>query len=328
MTADTVPWVSVIVPTYRRPDLLARCLGALRRQPLAARRYEIIVCDDGPDPASRSAVKAAAQAFAGAPAIHYIEVVGTQGPAAARNRGWRRAAAPVIAFTDDDTVPDAAWLAEGLAALPEGAAAAAGRIIMPLPERPSDIELDAAGLTRAEFVTANCFIRRRVLEEVGGFDERFSIAWREDSDLHFTLLERGYSIVAAPKALVVHPLRELPFCVGARMQKKVMYDVLLYGKHPRLYRERIRRGPPWLYLSISACLALAAALALAGRPAGAAACLLAWALLTTGLFLRRLMHSALTLRNTIELLITSLLNPPLSMFWRLAGVRRFGARLP
>src|SRR5690606_26512499 len=139
----------------------------------------------------------------------------------ARNEGWRNARGPVIAFTDDDTVPDAGWLAAGLAAMVDGVAAVTGRIEMPLPAKPSDIEVDAAGLTRAEFVTANCFVRRDVLEEVNGFDERFSMAWREDSDLHFNLLERGHKIVRAPDALVVHPLRDMRFAAGIGMQKKV-----------------------------------------------------------------------------------------------------------
>lgn len=320
--------VSVVVPTYRRPDLLERCLAALQRQTLAAGEYEIIVCDDGPGEAARSVVAKAAAAMPGGPLIHYLEIRETQGPAAARNRGWRHASAPVIAFTDDDTVADPAWLAAGLAAMAGGADAATGRILMPLPDRPSDIELDAAGLTRAEFVTANCFIRRSILESVDGFDERFSMAWREDSDLHFTLLEGGCRIVHSPDALVVHPLRPMPFAAGVGMQRKVVFDVLLYRKHARLYRERIRRAPPWLYLFISLSLALALALALTGAGGLAAFALAVWGAATLAFFLARLRRSAPTARNVGELFITSLLIPPLSIFWRLVGISRYGAGFP
>src|SRR5690606_28767157 len=135
----------------------------------------------------------------------------TQGPAGARNVGWRTAAAPIIAFTDDDTVPEPGWLQGGLEAMASGADAATGRVIMPLPERPSDYERDAARLEGAEFVTANCFVRKAALEAIGGFDERFTSAWREDSDLHFSLLEQGRSIVPAPAAVIVHPLRPARF---------------------------------------------------------------------------------------------------------------------
>ena len=43
--------------------------------------------------------------------------------------------------------------------------AAAGRVVVPLPERPTDYERDAAGLEGTEFVTANCFCRRAALGE-------------------------------------------------------------------------------------------------------------------------------------------------------------------
>lgn len=51
--------VSVVVPTYNRPDLLERCLAALLRQNLPAQAYEIMVCDDGPSAAARAVVDAA-----------------------------------------------------------------------------------------------------------------------------------------------------------------------------------------------------------------------------------------------------------------------------
>src|SRR5262249_55720511 len=138
--------------------------------------------------------------------VRYVRPEDGRGPAAARNAGWRLARGAAIAFTDDDTIPDPAWLRAGLKAL-ENADALWGRVRMPLPERPTDYERNEAGLERAIFVTANCFCRRHVLEAVNGFDERFTMAWREDADLFFTLLERGYFVRHAPAALVVHPVR-------------------------------------------------------------------------------------------------------------------------
>lgn len=79
------PSVSVVVPTCGRPELLSRCLQALERQSLPRDRYEIIVLEDS----------------------------ARQGPAAVRNRGWRRACAPIVAFTDDDCAPNPDWLLWG-----------------------------------------------------------------------------------------------------------------------------------------------------------------------------------------------------------------------
>jgi len=326
--AAVQPRVSVVIPTYRRPDLLQRCLAAVQVQTLPAAEYEIIVCDDGPSDQARAVVESAKQSNPAGPTIHYLPITETQGPAGARNQGWRHARGPVIAFTDDDTVPDPSWLEAGLRAMDDDVDAITGSIEMPLPEQPTDLELDAAGLTRAEFVTANCFVRRQVLAEVNGFDERFSIAWREDSDLHFTLIERGYRLRRVPEAKVVHPLRDMRFAAAIGMQKKVLFDVLLYCKHPKLYRERIRRTPPWFYLSICFFLGASILFAIFGQFAAAAIFLALWAITTLWFFWKRLMPSAKTWRNIVELLLTSIAIPPLSIFWRLIGIRRFGAKFP
>lgn len=61
---------------------------------------------------------------------------------------------------------------------------------MPLPNPPTDYELNTAGLEKAEFVIANCFYRRKAIASINGFYERFTMPWREDSDLFFTLLKQ------------------------------------------------------------------------------------------------------------------------------------------
>src|SRR5690606_37787986 len=87
-------------------------------------------------------------------------------------------------------------------------------------------------------------------------DERYRRPWREDSDLHFALLERDYRIVHAPRALVLHPVRPAPWGISARIQKNVFFDALLFKKHPRLYRTRIAAGPPLRYYFVVTALAV------------------------------------------------------------------------
>jgi glycosyltransferase involved in cell wall biosynthesis len=288
--------VSVVIPSCNRPELLERCLAALRRQSLDPGCFEVIVIDD-----SRT----------------------RQGPATARNLGWRRAQAPIIAFTDDDTEPHADWLLHGLQAFAEGVDAVTGRVLMPVPQVPTDYERDARGLERGEFVTANCFVRRDLLEEVGGFDENFRLAWREDSDLQFRLLQCGARIVHAPDALVVHPVRLAPWGVSLRQQRKVMFDALLFKKHRRLYRERIRATPRWDYYAIVAALALAMVCLALGAETGFGLALGAWLVLTARFCARRLRGTAKTWPHVLEVALTSMLIPPLALFWRLVGALRF-----
>ncbi len=281
------PQVSVVVPTCGRPALLARCIAALESQSLPRESFEIVVVEDRE----------------------------RQGPAAARNRGWRQARAPVVAFTDDDCVPDRDWLRRGLEALRD-AEVVCGRIVMPLPGTPTDYERDAQGLERAEFVTANCFCRKEALERVGGFDERFRLAWREDSDLHFGLLALGARIVREPRAVVVHPVRPAAWGVSLRQQRKVMFDALLFKKHPRQYRERIRRAPRWDYYLVVGSL-------LAAPFSGWA--LMIWAALTIRFLMQRLRGTRLSGMHVLEMLVTSILIPPVAVFWRLVGAFRFRA---
>src|SRR5207249_4945767 len=150
-------------------------------------------------------------------------------------------------------IPTPEWLRAGLAQFRDGVIGVTGRVVVPLPQLPSDYERDAAGLEHGEFVTANCFYRRDALAAVGGFDERFTAPWREDSDLFFSLLERRARdhperrFVWARDAVVIHPVRPAPWGVSLGQQRKAMFNALLFKKHPRLYRQRVQPAPPWHY---------------------------------------------------------------------------------
>jgi len=317
--------VSIVIPTCRRPELLARCLGALAAQDYDAHLYEIIVADDAAEPRVRHLVAQWAKRTHGAPLIRYVAVTGSRGPAGARNRGWEIASGDVVAFTDDDTVARADWLTEGMKAMIPGVAAAAGRVIVPLPgDRPlTDYERDIRHMETAEFLTANCFVRREVLRAVGGFDERFTSAWREDSDLQFRLLEANGKVVAAPHAVVEHPVRAMSWAGGIRQHRKIAFDALLYKKHPRLYRERIRAAPPWSYYIIVAALAAIVAGAVGRMPVLAWSGFAVWLLFTAGFCARRLSRTSHAPAHVAEMIVTSIAIPPVAVFWRLAGAFRY-----
>jgi len=313
--------VSVVIPTLRRPDLLARCLGALVRQNFPAGDYEVIVADDAAQKQTRRLVLSQGMAGGG---VHYVAVAGRHGPAAARNSGWQAARGEIIAFTDDDCIPDSGWLAAGLAAFDDAdVTAVTGQTIVPLPPQPTDFDRNTAGLEASEFITANCFCRRQALVDVGGFDETFTTAWREDSDLHFRLLDHGGQIVRAPAAVVVHPVRPAPWGVSLKEQRKAMFDALLFRKHPERFRERIFPRCPWRYYGIagSAMAAVLAAMLGYGLPAAAAATV--WALLTLELIVRRLCQTSRQPSHVAEMVVTSLAIPFLSIFWRLVGAVRY-----
>ena len=315
---------SVVVPTYRRRELLDRCLKALVSQTFDGDRYEIIVADDADDATTLQQVSQWCARTQNRPRITYVPVRGAHGPAAARNAGWRVAKGDVVAFTDDDTLPCPDWLAQGMAAMVADVAAVAGRVHVPLPhERPSDYDVDASRLGDGEFVTANCFVRRDVLRAIGGFDTRFTAAWREDSDLFFSLIEARGRIISAPGAVVVHPVRPARFAVSLAQQRKILFDALLYKKHRRLYRQKIRATPRWDYYAIVLALCVALAAAFAGAMAVALPALIVWVALTAEFAWRRLRNTSRALMHVLEVIATSALIPPVAVFWRAVGALRF-----
>ncbi len=328
--------VSVVIPTYQRPELLNACLEALSKQTLSPECYEVIVVDDEPSPVTAEVVTSFSRARVGAivggtiqtmtddgERVRYIPLLHHHGPAAARNAGWRAARGEVVAFTDDDCLPARTWLESGLAAMDEGLDGVSGQVWVPLPPDPSDFDLNLAGLERSKFVTANCFYRRGALLEVDGFDERFVVPWREDSDLFFSLIEAGKQLDEAPGAIVLHPPRPAPWGVSLKEQRKSMFNALLYKKHARLYRSTLQAFPPLHYYLTLLALVAGVVAALAGHLQLASAAALIWLGLTCLFCYRRLQGTSRRPRHLLEMAVTSVLIPPLSVFWRLRGAFKY-----
>ena len=322
MSAGAAPEISVVIPTYQRPDLLARCLDAVCAQSIGRDRFEIVVVDDGPGSGSDAVIRDRQQRAA-CPRVTYLTTTGREGPAVARNIGWRAARGDVIAFTDDDTVPDRHWLAEGCSALVAPAVAVHGRIVVPTPDPPTDYERNTRGLEDAGFVTANCFVRKDALAAIGGFDERFRRAWREDSDLYFSLIRRVGPVVAAPRAVVVHPVRAGRWGECLRQHANLVFDALLFKKHPVLYRRIVQAVPPLdYYVAVVATMTTLAALA-AGAPVIAAVAGVIALLPIASLAHRRLRGTSPRAADRVEVLLTSFAIPFVAVYWRLRGALRF-----
>jgi GT2 family glycosyltransferase len=314
--------VAVVVPTFRRPDLLGRCLEALSRQQYCTGQFDVIVADDAADETTRRQVEKLAAM--NSIQIHYVSVTGRHGPAAARNAGWKIARGELIAFTDDDCIPDTNWLAAGKQPFADKkVVAVTGQTIVPLPPIPTDYERNTAGLEKGEFITANCFCRRAVLKQIGGFDEEFTIAWREDSDLHFRLLDTGGKIVRVWEAVVIHPARPAAWGVSLREQRKAAFDALLFRKHPRLFRERIHPACPWAYYLMLVALTLGFLSAALGASTYAVVAVIVWLSLTAQFLFRRLKDTSWRPAHIAEICATSILIPFLSIYWRLNGAARF-----
>ena len=315
------PDISVVVPTLRRRDALEGCLAALVAQDFDAERFEIIVADAADESAVRQIVGRWAMLTRGAPLIRYVPAAASHGPAGARNLGWRAAQGDIIAFTNDLAVPRRNWLTEGWKAMANGATAAGGVVEASVEGHASEVELDVNRAGEPGMPAASCFIQRQALRAVRGFDERFTGAWDDARDLQLTLAEVSGELVAAPGAIVERQERRGGWDATLHQYHRILFDALLFKKHKRLYRERIRSSAPWSYYAIVAALIAIIAGAFAREPSLAWAGLIAWTALTAALVARRMRgaeHGSFA-----ETLATSIAIPPIAIFWRLAGALRF-----
>ena len=206
--------MSVVVPTYRRPARLARCLAALAGHDLPDDALEVVVVDDGTPEPDAAGVRAAVAAVPARLAVR-LHRQDNAGPATARNAGAALAGAPVVAFTDDDCTPDPGWARALLAALvaePDALAAGATRNVLTGNVYAQASQTLLAALDRAagghpsvDFVTSNnVACSRQGFTALGGFDTTFPLAAAEDRDLSERWRAAGHPIRHVPDATLGH----------------------------------------------------------------------------------------------------------------------------
>jgi HAD superfamily hydrolase (TIGR01662 family) len=207
-----------------------------------------------------------------------------------------------------------------------------GRIAVPLPadRRPTDWERGTAGLETARWITADMAYRGDVLRLVGGFDERFPRAFREDADLALRVLDAGYGLVRG-KRRTTHPVRPAGWWASLRQQRGNADDVLMDRLHGRGWRRRsdapLGRRP--FHLLTSACaLTVPAALLLRRRRAALLAAA-GWAILTADFSWRRIRPGPRDRSEVLKMVATSVAIPlAASWHWTRALMRRSGAAAP
>jgi histidinol-phosphate phosphatase family protein len=248
-----------------------------------------------------------------------------RGPAAARNVGWRASSAEWVAFLDDDVLAPRTWreaLSDDIDPLPPGVVASQGRIVVPLPRerRPTDWERNVAALEHARWATADMAYRRSALEAVGGFDERFSRAYREDADLGLRVTAAGGSI-ARGRRHVLHPVRPAPAGISMRLQAGNADDVLMDAVHGQGWRSRAGapQGRLRRHVAVTGAALVAGSSLLVRRPRVTASGAALWLAGTAELAWARIAPGPRTANEVWRMLWTSALLPPAAVFHRLRG---------
>jgi glycosyltransferase involved in cell wall biosynthesis len=256
------------------------------------------------------------------------------GPAAARNVGWRSSDAEWIAFLDDDVEPSGGWaeaLADDLAALPDDVGASQGRIRVPRPadRAPTDWERNVAGLESARWATADMAYRRSALERVGGFDERFPRAYREDADIGLRVVAAGYRIVTGLRE-TVHPVRPADAWVSVRLQTGNADDALMRRLHGAGWRHAagVPRGRRPLHVATVTLGVTALVTALLGYGRVAVAAAVGWLAGTTELAIARIAPGPRTAHELLTMIATSIALPWAATYHFIRGIVRARAIAP
>jgi len=206
--------VSVVVASRGRPEDLDRCITALCQ--LRYRPYEVVVVADD---AGRAAIGHHSQR----PFIRVIEN-DADGVAAARNLGIGTASGEIVAFIDDDAVPEPTWLDHLARAFEDRDVGAAtgyvrgrngisfqwrGRTIGPdghhgrLDMRSSRQATRGAGDVAVMLEGTNMALRRSLMERIGGFDSAFRF-FLDDADMSLRVSVSGCRTAVVPLAEVHH----------------------------------------------------------------------------------------------------------------------------
>ncbi|PYR72050.1 MAG: hypothetical protein DMG20_00960, partial [Acidobacteria bacterium] len=209
-----MPKISVVIPTKNRSALLAETIDRVESQTIPGDHYEVLVIDN----ASTDDTRAILEQKAGIYPNLKFDFQKKPGAAATRNVGIRLANSDLILFIDDDVQAEPALLQAHLDChIRNPNSSVIGAVSMPWgdtsdpflkylrdhrilnPYTPSKGPIDFS-----YYHTCNVSTPRRMLLDVGGFNEDFKVYGMEDIELGYRLERAGCRMVFAEDARAVH----------------------------------------------------------------------------------------------------------------------------
>jgi O-antigen biosynthesis protein len=228
------PTVSVVVPTFRRPQAIVRCVESILATGYP--ELEVVVVDNAPDEGSTAGELA--KRYGEDARVRYLAEP-TPGASRARNVGVRATRSEIVAFADDDVIVDRYWLAALVNALVQHreVGCVTGLVIPATLDSPVQLWFEQFGGFNRGYrqrlfdlsehrgnsllypYTAgglgglgNAAFRREALSECEAFDVTLGPGTpafgAEDQDAFVRLLKSGHRVLYEPAALVQHRHRD------------------------------------------------------------------------------------------------------------------------
>ena len=227
---------SIVIPTFNSSKTIVQTIESCLEQMEDGASGELIVVDDGSTDQTADIVRKYS--------VKYL-FQENQGPAAARNLGWRSAKGEIICFIDADCIPADNWLSKLVNRLKSGPdllVGVGGREV-----QSEDQGSLLAHLVSEEFqyryykmkknvhflCSACAAYKKSALKKAGGFDERFPTASAEDNACSYRLIRKGYLLEFDYNIVVFHRFRDDYLKYFHDQYRHAYWRAVLYKKHPQ-----------------------------------------------------------------------------------------------
>ena len=216
---ETRLMTSIIIPVFNQVNYTSQCVDRIRSNTISP--YELIIINNGSTDGTKDYLESLKST--GIKIQHLSENTGFVN---ACNQGARLASGEYLVFLNNDTLPEDGWLEALISAAekipnvgavgakllyPDGVLQEAGSLVFSDSTpwnygKRDDAEKPQYNYIReAPYCSAACLlIRRKLFEQIGGFDKRYSPAYWEDVDLAFEVRKRGLKVLYQPAARIVH----------------------------------------------------------------------------------------------------------------------------
>lgn len=205
----------------------------MEKQSASKTEFEVTVADDG---STDETLEILSRFIAQTELNLKWTSIPNSGPGNARNAGVAKSNGTWIGFIDADVIPDTDWVQNAIQLIQQkpDAGAFEGRTEVTQRNLATPFTHQTENTDGGRYPTCNFLVRRNLANFHPAY--RIPFPFREDTDLAFSILASGYSIVFAPELIVEHPPLSSSYSRPLDLARRYYYDGLLARRFPSRYR--------------------------------------------------------------------------------------------